>query len=34
MTELKPHPRHEELVNELFDQVLAWSGALKTRRTK
>lgn len=34
MTEFKPHPRHEESVNELFDQVLAWSGALKTLRTK
>jgi NAD(P)H-dependent FMN reductase len=28
----KPHPRHENSVNEVFDQVLAWSGALKSVR--
>jgi NAD(P)H-dependent FMN reductase len=28
----KPAPRHEKSVNELFDQVIAWSGALKVLR--
>ena len=30
----KPHSRHEKSVNEMFDQVIAWSGALKTLRDK
>jgi NAD(P)H-dependent FMN reductase len=29
---LKPKPRHEKSVNTLFDQVIAWSTALKTLR--
>jgi len=29
---LKPNPRHEKSVNTLFDQVIAWSTALKTLR--
>lgn len=29
----KPHARHEKNVNEMLDQVIAWSGALKTLRT-
>jgi hypothetical protein len=28
----KPDSRHEKSVNEMFDQVIAWSGALKTLR--
>ena len=28
----KPDPRHEKSVNTLFDQVIAWSTALKTLR--
>jgi NAD(P)H-dependent FMN reductase len=28
----KPGPRHEKSVNTLFDQVIAWSTALKTLR--
>ncbi len=30
----KPNPRHEKSVNEVFDQVIAWGGALKTLRGK
>ena len=30
----KPAARHEKSVNEMFDQVIAWSGALKTLREK
>ena len=30
----KPVPRHEKSVNEVFDQVIAWGGALKTLREK
>jgi NAD(P)H-dependent FMN reductase len=33
-TIFKPHPRHEKSVNEMLDQVIAWSGALKTLREK
>lgn len=29
---LKPKPRHEKSVNTLFDQLIAWSTALKTLR--
>jgi hypothetical protein len=28
----KPDARHEKSVNEMFDQVIAWGGALKTLR--
>ena len=28
----KPDPRHEKSVNEMFDQVIAWGGTLKTLR--
>jgi NAD(P)H-dependent FMN reductase len=28
----KPVARHERSVNEMFDQVIAWSGALKSLR--
>ncbi|MNY75986.1 hypothetical protein D3C86_2154300 [compost metagenome] len=31
-TVLKPHPRQETAANTMFDQVIAWSGALKTLR--
>jgi NAD(P)H-dependent FMN reductase len=31
---LKPTPMHEKSLNVLFDQVIAWGGALKTLRTK
>src|SRR5438876_8858540 len=27
----KPDARHEKSVNELFDQVIAWGGAMKAR---
>ena len=30
----KPDARHEKSVNALFDQVIAWSGALKSLREK
>jgi NAD(P)H-dependent FMN reductase len=28
----KPHPRNEESVNAMLDQLVAWGGALKTMR--
>jgi len=28
----KPHPRHEQAVHAMLDQVIAWGGALKTLR--
>lgn len=30
----KPAPHHEKSVNAMLDQVIAWSGALKTLRSK
>lgn len=30
----KPHPRHEESVNAMLTQVIAWGGALRTLRDK
>jgi NAD(P)H-dependent FMN reductase len=30
----KPAARHEKSVNEMFDQLIAWSGALKPLRAK
>jgi NAD(P)H-dependent FMN reductase len=33
-TVFKPAARHEKSVNEMFDQVIAWGGALKTLREK
>src|SRR5713101_9665013 len=30
----KPAPQHEKSVNAVFDQVIAWGGALKTLRGK
>src|SRR2546426_11802722 len=30
----KPDARHEKSVNEMFDQVIAWGGALKALRDK
>ncbi|MDT8452372.1 MAG: NAD(P)H-dependent oxidoreductase [Gammaproteobacteria bacterium] len=30
----KPHPRNEESVNAMLDQLVAWGGALKTMREK
>ena len=30
----KPDARHEKSVNEMLDQVVAWSGALKSVREK
>jgi len=30
----KPDSRHEKSVNAVFDQVIAWGGALKTLREK
>jgi NAD(P)H-dependent FMN reductase len=31
-TTFKPHPRHEDSVSKMLDQVIAWGGALKTLR--
>lgn len=31
-TVFKPNPRHEKALNTVFDQVIAWGGALKTLR--
>ena len=31
-SEFKPAPQHEETVHAMLDQVIAWSGALKTLR--
>jgi NAD(P)H-dependent FMN reductase len=33
-TVFKPHSRHEQSANEMFEQVIAWGGALKTLREK
>ncbi|AHM57223.1 putative reductase [Peptoclostridium acidaminophilum DSM 3953] len=30
----KPHPRHEESINTMLDQLISWSEALKTIREK
>ena len=30
----KPDPRHEKSVTAVFEQVIAWGGALKTLREK
>ncbi len=30
----KPVSQHEKSVNAMFDQVIAWGGALKTLREK
>jgi len=30
----KPNPRHEQEVNAMLDQLLAWGGALRTLREK
>lgn len=32
-TQFKPHPRHEDSVNKMLDQLVAWGGALKTLRS-
>jgi NAD(P)H-dependent FMN reductase len=32
-TTFKPDPRHEKSVGNLLDQLVAWSGAMKTLRT-
>ncbi len=32
MSVFKPHPRQEAAVNEMFDQVIAWGGALQSLR--
>src|SRR5436190_16605545 len=31
-TQFKPHPRHEDSVNKMLDQLIAWGGALKSLR--
>jgi NAD(P)H-dependent FMN reductase len=28
-TQFKPHPRHEDSVNKMLDQLIAWGGALR-----
>lgn len=33
-TVFKPHPRNEDSVNAMLDQLVAWGGALKTMREK
>jgi hypothetical protein len=30
----KPAPQHEKFLNAVFDQVIAWGGALKALREK
>ena len=32
MSVFTPDPRNESALNDVFDQVIAWSGALKTLR--
>jgi NAD(P)H-dependent FMN reductase len=32
-TSFKPSPAHEQRVNAMLDQLIAWSGALKARAT-
>jgi hypothetical protein len=32
-THFKPHPRHEDSVNNMLDQLVAWAGAMKGLRT-
>jgi hypothetical protein len=32
MSEFKPDPRHEGEAEELFNQVISWSKAMKTLR--
>lgn len=32
MTEFKPHPRNEESVADMLDQLIAWGGAMKDVR--
>lgn len=34
MSQFKPRPQHEQSLNEMLDQVIAWSVALKTVREK
>ncbi|WP_326906767.1 NADPH-dependent FMN reductase [Sedimentibacter sp. MB31-C6] len=34
MSEFKPDPRHEEEISILLEQVISWSNALKTVRSK
>jgi len=34
MTTFKPAARHERSLNTMFDQVIAWGGALKTLRDR
>lgn len=33
-SDFKPHPRNEESVNAMLDQLVAWGGALKAMRDK
>lgn len=33
-TTMKPVPHHEPVLNTMFDQVIAWSGALRTVRAE
>lgn len=32
-TQFKPHPRHEDSVGKMLDQLIAWGGALQQLRT-
>jgi NAD(P)H-dependent FMN reductase len=32
-TNFKPHPRHEDSVNKMLDQLIAWGSALKELRS-
>jgi hypothetical protein len=32
MSRFQPDPRHEKSLNTVFDQVIAWGGALKGLR--
>ncbi len=33
-TTFKPRPEHEKILSRIFDQVIAWGGALKTLRSE
>lgn len=32
-TQFKPHPRHEDSIHKMLDQLISWGGALKTVRS-
>jgi hypothetical protein len=32
-TKFNPNPQHENTVNQMIDQILSWTGVLKTLRS-